>query len=141
MPRAPRHPLTQAVRRCLPAPTGPTARRFLDLLDRRLALLAAGRTVRSGPAERALARRFLAPLEGTWDDGDENLVRGHLDRWLPPEGGAAATARKGLLGAARALSVIEARPATLWFFLWEMESMLSGLAEAEASADNPRRDC
>jgi hypothetical protein len=142
MPRGLRHPLTQAVRLALPAPLGPTSRRFLGLLDRRLAALAAERPVRSTNADRLLARRFLTPLEGAWDDGDETLVRGHLDRWLAAEESAEAAARESLLGAARALGAIQARPGTLWFFLWEMESMLAGLAEAGRSrADNPGRDC
>ena len=36
---------------------------------------------------------------------------------------------QALLEAAEALSRIEARPGTLWFFLWEMESMVRGLEE------------
>lgn len=74
-----RHALTQAVVRCLAPPHDPTTRRFLDLLDRRLAALASGRPVRVRAGERALAGRFLEPFMGSWDDGDENLVRGYLD--------------------------------------------------------------
>lgn len=133
MPRARRHPLTQAVRLALRDPRGPTARRYLGLLDRRLAALEAGRPVRSTNADQMLARLFLAPLEGAWDDGDENLVRGHLDRWLGAGENAESAARESLLGAARALGAIHARPGTLWFFLWELESMLAGLAETGRS--------
>ena len=66
-----RHALTRAVSSSLPSPHDATARRFLDLLDRRLAALAAGGEIRSRPADLALARRFLARIEGSWDDGDE----------------------------------------------------------------------
>ena len=68
------------MQRALGEPSAQT-RRFLALLDRRLAALAAGRPLRTTAGERALARRFLARITGRWDDGDENLVRGYLDRW------------------------------------------------------------
>ncbi|MFI5184742.1 MAG: hypothetical protein ACHQNV_10100 [Vicinamibacteria bacterium] len=75
-------------------------------------------------ASRALARRFLKAYEGAWTDGDENLVRGHLDVWdrggLDPHVAAA----RALATCARTLAAIEAPASTLWFFLWEMESML-----------------
>lgn len=135
MPHPPRHALTRAVGRCLASPHEPTTRRFLDLLDRRLATLALGRHIRIRPGERALARRFLAPFEGTWDDGDENLVRGYLDRWPAPGEDTARATRASLLGAARALSAIQARPATFWFFLWEMESALAGLAAGDRDSN------
>jgi hypothetical protein len=105
----------------------------MDLLGRRLLALEAiasgkAHTMRESAADRALARRFLGPLEGTWHDGDENLVRGFLDRWQGPgEDGGAARAR-GLLQAAGELAGISPRPETLWFFLWEMESVLRDLA-------------
>ena len=87
------------------------------------------------PADRALARRFLSAHRYEWDDGDENLVRGWLDRWAGRgEEGLAGTAR-ALYEAAAALGAMRARPETLWFFLWEMESVLSSLA------DNPGRPC
>jgi hypothetical protein len=125
VPRARRHPLTAAVRRALRRPLSPTSRRYLGLLDRRLAALAAGRPPGLA-ADRKLARRFLARFAGHWDDGDENLVRGYLDS----RGRRGARDAPGaLLDAADGLSRIAARPATLWFFLWEMESMLEGLAE------------
>lgn len=38
------------------------------------------------------------------------------------------TAARGLVEAAGALARIAPRPETLWFYLWEMESLLSGLA-------------
>lgn len=119
------------------------ARPYLALLDDRLATLSALATggspaaggLRVGPADRALARRFLAAHEGGWDDGDENLVRGFLDRWVKDgEDPLAATAR-GLSEAATALAGMRARPETVWFFLWELESVISSLA------DNPGRPC
>jgi len=80
-------------------------------------------------------RRFLASHEGAWDDGDENLVRGYLDRWIPQGDDPLVAAAGGLSEAAVALAGLRARPETLWFFLWEMESMLA------AVADNPGRPC
>jgi len=62
-------------------------------------------------------------------------VRGYLDRWTGrDEEGLAGTAR-ALHEAAGALGAMRARPETVWFFLWEMESVLSALA------DNPGRPC
>ena len=122
-----------AVREALPAGCARASGPFIALLERRLLALeaiASGRaqTMRERPADRARARRFLAPLEGSWHDGDENLVRGFLDRWQGPgEDGAIARAR-GLLSAARELADIGPPPATLWFFLWEMESVLRDFA-------------
>ncbi|MBI3931861.1 MAG: hypothetical protein HY317_00470 [Acidobacteria bacterium] len=142
MPAPRRHPLVAAVRRALPRPRPESATAFLALLDRRLRRLA---SVTGGPrgagwnepaASRALARRFLEPLEGTWDDGDENLVRGYLDRWVAAGEDAERAAAGGLLEAAGALSRIEARAGTLWFFLWEMESVLRAFV-----ADKPRGPC
>jgi hypothetical protein len=80
-----------------------------------------------GREERALARRFLRALEGTWHDGDENRVRGHLDHWRQA-GEAGAGAARALLEAAGALSAAGARAETLWFYLWEMETMLESVA-------------
>ena len=124
------HPLTKTVARALPRPRSPLAARYLALLDRRLTRVdrvAAGLKV-GGRAEakksRALARRFLKHYEGTWGDGDENLVRGHLDAWrrrgVDPDNEAA----RALSTCALTLAAIEPPPSTLWFFLWEMESML-----------------
>ena len=118
------------------------ARAYLDILDDRLAALASlaerrrvDRDLRVSPADRALARRFLAGHEGAWDDGDENLVRGYLDRWLREADDPLVAAARGLTEAAGALAAMRARPETLWFFLWELESVLS------AVADNPGRPC
>lgn len=138
-----RHPLTAALRRLLGAERAEQARDYLALLDDRLAALAAlsaGRSLvqgdlRTSPADRAVARRFLASHEGAWDDGDENLVRGWLDRWLHQGDDPLAAAARGLSEAALSLAAMRARPETLWFFLWEMESVLS------AVADNPGRPC
>lgn len=85
-------------------------------------------TIREGAADHARARRFLAPLEGSWHDGDENLVRGFLDRWQGPEENGGLVRARGLLRAAGELAGIGPRPETLWFFLWEMESVLRDLA-------------
>jgi hypothetical protein len=84
-----------------------------------------------GARDRALARRFLRPRQATWHDGDENLVRGHLDRWLRPGDNAAVVAAQSLLAAADALVSGHARPEALWFFLWELESMLPPLAPSK----------
>jgi hypothetical protein len=138
-----RHPLTAALRRLLGAERAEQARDYLALLDDRLAALAALAAggplgqgdLRTSPADRALARRFLASHEGAWDDGDENLVRGYLDRWVRDGVDPLAAAARGLGEAAVALARMRARPETLWFFLWEMESVLSALA------DNPGRPC
>ena len=116
---------------------------YLVLLDQRLAALsalAAGRPaatsgLRIAPADRALARRFLSAHRYEWDDGDENLVRGFLDRWTKEGEDPLAAAARGLSEGAAALGAMRARPETIWFFLWELESVLSTLA------DNPGRPC
>ena len=143
MPRPPRHPFTAVLRRALPKPRRPAAEPYLRLLDRRFAVLArissgadprATKASTSAP-ERRLARRFLAGRKGGWHDGDENLVRGYLDRW---ERGPAVRARaRGLLEAAAALAGMRPPRGALWFFLWEMESVLAGLFEA----DKQERPC
>jgi hypothetical protein len=137
VPRPPRHPFTVAVRRTLRRPLDLAAERYLRLLDRRftaLARIAAGAEARAGeagmrPEERALARRFCA--RRSWHDGDENLVRGYLDRWEKGSGPGAAERARGVLKGASALSGIGPPPGALWFFLWEMESVLAGLFEAD----------
>lgn len=124
------HPLTDAVRRALPRPLSAAHRRYLSLLDRRLA--SADRAGRAGEVGRrreartthAFARRFLKPYEGAWTDGDENLVRGHLDAWPRPGVGPDRAAALAIAECARSLAAIDPPPSTLWFFLWEMESML-----------------
>lgn len=124
------HPLTRAVARALPQPRPPLATRYLALLDRRLTRadrLAAGLGAPGRPetrASRTLARRFLRPYEGAWSDGDENLVRGHLDLWHRNGVSPVVEAARALSTCARALAAIAPPPSTLWFFLWEMESML-----------------
>jgi hypothetical protein len=140
--RAP-HPLIAVIRRQLGEDLGERSRDYLALLDDRLAALGALATdrallagdLRVGPADRALARRFLAAHEGAWDDGDENLVRGFLDRWLREGDDPLAATARGLSEAASSLATMRARPETLWFFLWELESVLSSIA------DNPGRPC
>lgn len=138
-----RHPLTAALRGLLGAERAGQARDYLALLDDRLEALAAladGRPLvhgdlRTSPADRAVARRFLASHEGAWNDGDENLVRGYLDRWVQAGDDPLAAAARGLSEAAVALAGLRAGPETVWFFLWEMESMLAAIA------DNPGRPC
>jgi hypothetical protein len=123
------HPLVAAVGAILPEDRrrGP----FLELLEHRLTALrnvAAGRGTWPHPnrCERALVQRVLRHREGSWDDGDENLVRGYLDRWSRAGAGdAEASAAASLLAAVDAIGALEARPGTLFFLLWEMESMLT----------------
>ena len=123
------------MRRALPGVLSPLQARYLDLLDLRLAGLAdLARGKRAELAleapNRALSRRFLAPYRESWDDGDENLVRGFLDRWLPRGADPVRARAHALIEAASALAGLRLRPGTLWFFLWEMESMLPDLAPA-----------
>jgi len=133
-----KHPLIAAVRRTLPRPLSPTSRRYLSLLDRRLATLAA--VAEGGPTAAlaeattslALARRFLEPFEGLWDDGDEELVRGYVDRWLRQGEDPKRSAARALVTAARELAALETRRETLWFFLWELESVLESVAAQRA---------
>ena len=84
--------------------------------------------MKESSAERARARRFLAPLEGSWNDGDENLVRGFLDGWQGAGDDGGVARARGLLRAAGELADMGPRPETLWFFLWEMESVLRDFA-------------
>lgn len=87
---------------------------YLELLNGRLARLRAGEWPSSTAMERRRARAFLRSRM-TWHDGDENLVRGWLDRG--PRGPA-------LLQAADELARIHPRRETLWYYLWAMESEL-----------------
>jgi hypothetical protein len=117
----------------LPGARARSAGPFLGLLARRLRALGAiakgrGGDVPRSAADRAIARRFLAPFEATWNDGDENLVRGFVDGWARPEEEPRVAEARGLCRAADALARMETRPETLWFFLWAMESVLAGLA-------------
>jgi hypothetical protein len=141
------HPLVRSVAAALPRPRPPEARAFLQLLDRRLRWLqaradgrprAAARLV-ALPAERALARRFLRRLQGSWDDGDENLVRGHLDRFRPAVADPGRDAAWSLVATATELSGILARPGTLFFFLWELESMLTSPGDIAMIPAVPRK--
>ncbi len=142
MPRRPRHAFTAAVRRALPRPLDHGAEHYLRLLDRRFAALArianGARGVQAGMqrSDRALARRYLAARKADWHDGDENLVRGHLDRWERDARPSAAEPVRALLEGASALAAIGAPPGALWFFLWEMESILAGLFPAD-NEDGP----
>lgn len=116
--------------RALPAPGSNASRTYLELLDRRFAALQA--IAAGAPAadlgctrrDRALARRVLRPLEAEWHDGDENLVRGFLDRWTGAGEDARVVTARRVVEAATALLRMEARAQAWWFFLWEMESLL-----------------
>lgn len=127
----------------MPKPAPPRSADYLALLERRLAALslrARGQAVSDAALgtrakDRALARRFLRPLESAWHDGDENLVRGYLDRWVREGEDAGAATARSLLAAADALAGSGARAPTLWFYLWEMESVLESLA----ARSGPRR--
>jgi len=132
------------VRRALPRPLDRGAERYLRLLDRRFAALAriangGARGAHAGmqPSDRVLARRYVAARKADWHDGDENLVRGHLDRWERGARPSAAEPARALLDGASALAAIGAPPGALWFFLWEMESILAGLFPA----DKDERPC
>jgi hypothetical protein len=78
-----------------------------------------------GARDRALARRVLRTLEARWHDGDENLVRGMLDRWVPIGAPPVRERAQRLVEGARELARVEARDEAWWFFLWEMESVLA----------------
>jgi hypothetical protein len=124
------------VRRALPRPRA--AAGFLGLLERQLRGLeavAAGADAKrlvGAPRDLARARRFLARRRDAWDDGDEALVRAYLDGWTRPGEDTSRAMVRRLADAARALAALEVRPETLWFFLWEMESILRGLRRARA---------
>jgi hypothetical protein len=107
-----------------------------------LAALAEGRAPdwSAEPGARQVTARFLRRREGRWHDGDENLVRGLLDRWQGPGEDAARATAAALLETAARLARAEARPETLWFFLWELQSLLAGLAPEER-ADTARGPC
>jgi hypothetical protein len=131
------------VERALPRRDRSLDEPYLALLDERLAALralasggnAAHDGLRVAPADRALARRFLSAHRYDWNDGDENLVRGFVDGWTKEGEDPVAAVARGLSEAAAALGAMRARPETLWFFLWELESVLAALA------DNPGRPC
>lgn len=141
------HPLARALAAALPRPHPPEAPAFLRLLARRLRWLEARAAGHPGaaarlaatPAERALARRFLRRFHGCWDDGDENLVRGQLDRFLPPSDDPGRDAARRLVEAAQELSRILIRPGTLHFFAWELESMLTSSGDIAMIPAVPRK--
>jgi hypothetical protein len=125
------------VRRGLRSVPSAVQKRYLELLELRLRALESLATGRRASlaltaSNRVLSRRFLEPFEDTWDDGDENLVRGFLDRWLPSAAPPIAYRAARLLEAASQLARMDLRPGTLWFFLWEMESMLPDLTSRQA---------
>lgn len=142
-----RHPLVDAVAAALPDPRPEEAARYLVLLGRRLRWIEAradghpraAARLAATPAERTLARRFLRRFEGAWDDGDENLVRGHLDRFVRPGTDPGRDAARSVLAAADELARILARPGTLFFFLWELESMLTSPGEIVRIPAVPRK--
>lgn len=109
---------------------------FLPGLERRLTRLAAWtgdpRSLTQTAGEHLAARRFLASVEGSWDDGDETLVRDFLDHWSPCDDDGAGAAQ-AMLEAAATLARLQTRPQTLWFFLWEMQSICDGLAARGAA--------
>ena len=111
----------------------------MALLDRRLSAVASVAAARSATADdlglaardAALARAFLRPREATWHDGDENLVRGHVEA-----GGtdSAALQARRLLDTADLLARIAPRIETVWCFLWLMEAALPALVEPPRGA-------
>ncbi len=118
------HPLVAVVARTLPG-SGQETAPYLALLERRMAVLGAGQwPAPASRGEAAAARRVLARIHAQWDDCDENRVRGYLDGWLDDGEDARAAAIRAVNAAAAALATTEARPATIWFFLWELESVL-----------------
>jgi hypothetical protein len=143
-PESRRHPLTAALARTA-GRLGVGDLAFLDLTDRRLAALAHlarglsvdSRALGLSRADRARARRALLRREAAWSDGDENLVRGRLGEWTESTDDPPRTLARRLVDTAAFLARVSAREETLWFFLWEMESMLPDLAAPRPAA--PRR--
>ena len=135
------HLLTSTVRELASEDT-----EIADLLERRLVALE--RVMRAevdaavigalGGSE--LSRRFLAKREGSWDDGDENLVRGLLDRWGAEAEDPSRDIAGRLIAAANHVGSIRARPETVWFLLWEMEGMLTDLRDLLGAAHGERSD-
>ena len=87
-----------------------------------------------------LSRRFLAEREASWDDGDEDLIRGELDRWAADDEDPSRDIAGRLIAAANYVGSIRARPETIWFLLWEMEGMLSDLRDLLELPDTERPD-
>lgn len=136
------HPLVACLRRSLGRAAGRNAAVVAALAGRlaALAALADGRVPDwSGePGARQATARFLRRRAGRWHDGDENLVRGLLDRWQRPGEDPARATAAALLATAGRLAAAEPRPETLWFFLWELQSLLSGLAPGPPADTAPR---
>jgi hypothetical protein len=135
---SPAHALTLAVARALGPAPGPVERSYVALLDRRLSALASVAGARPITAEElglvagdvALARTFLRPREASWHDGDENLVRGHVEA----RAGDSAVQARRLLDTADLLGRIAPRMETVWCFLWLMEAALPSLIEPPQGA-------
>lgn len=107
-----------------------TVSAYLSGLDRRLSALAraAGGPIpvvtQHDAGQVRLRQRVLRAIEGDWDDGDENLVRGFLDRWSRPGEPPGEDARV-LLSAVEAIAASQPRPQTVRFLLWALESALA----------------
>ena len=120
--------------RSLGPDSGRGERAYLALLDRRLVALASVAAALPATlgdlglsaADLAVARRFLRPREASWHDGDENLVRAHVEAR-----GADSPARQArrLLDTADLIARIAPRVETVWCFLWLMEAALPSLVE------------
>ena len=119
---------------------------FADLLERRLVALerlARGEVddaVLEDLAGSNLSRSFLAEREASWNDGDENLVRGELDRWAEDDADPSRDIAGRLIAAANHVGSIRARPETVWFLLWEMEGMLADLRDLLGAPDTERSE-
>jgi CheY-like chemotaxis protein len=121
-------------------PDTPNAPQYLALLERRFKALEETAQGAPFPEElvskdsRRVARGILRAGEGTWDDGDEALVRQHEDAWRR---GSQAEIARSLLATTQELGRIGSRPGTLFFFLWVMESSLEGFeGTRDGTADN-----
>ncbi|MGE0455451.1 MAG: hypothetical protein AB7O37_14895 [Vicinamibacteria bacterium] len=84
--------------------------------------------------ESRLTRRVLRRIEGAWHDGDENRVRGHLDRFVRAGESRTRAALAGARAAASDLVSGEAGPGAVRFLLFALESAFAGLAETPPDA-------
>ncbi len=66
-------------------------------------------------------------------------MRGHLDRFQQPAEDPGQAGARSLVEAALALSRILTRPGTLFFFLWELESMLTSPGDIAMIPAVPRK--